>query len=655
MMAALPLLAVSSAKAAEDPEAIAKAFGARPSVQSMSLSPDGSKIAFIAPTPGHGASLMVVDLAASDSARSVLHSTGEPEQISNCNWVTSSRLICTIYGINMDVNKPLPFSRLIAVNSDGTALKLVSAQEGYRAEGVALFGGDVIDWTGDADGSVLMMRRFLHEDGTGTLVSNRAEGLGVERVNTLNLSRQTVETAKINARDYITDGKGTVRIMGLIPPDGATGYDSNHFLYSYRPRGSREWRSLGRYNIGAASNRGFAPLAVDPDKDVVYGFDDLNGRRALYSISLADTTRRDMLLSRPEVDVDQLITIGRQHRVVGASYATERREIEFFDPELRQLRAALSRAIPQAPIIDFIDTTADESKLLLVAGSDTNPGRYYLLDRKTKQMGELLPVRPALAGMKLAEMRPVKFPAADGTMIPGYLTLPQGSAGKRLPTIVMPHGGPAARDEWGFDWLAQYFVARGFAVLQPNFRGSAGYGANWFKSNGFQSWRTAIGDVNDAGRWLISQGIADPGKLAIVGWSYGGYAALQSAVLDPDLYKAIVAIAPVTDLQMLKEQSRLFTNYANVLNYIGDGAHIREGSPARNAAAIKAPVLMFHGLADANVAVNESRFMADRLKAAGKKVELVEFKALDHQLDDDVARTDMLLRSDRFLRSALGL
>ncbi|RRB42952.1 alpha/beta hydrolase family protein, partial [Escherichia coli] len=105
--------------------------------------------------------------------------------------------------------------------------------------------------------------------------------------------------------------------------------------------------------------------------------------------------------------------------------------------------------------------------------------------------------------------------AADGTQIPAYLTLPPGSTGKNLPTIVMPHGGPEARDEWNFDWLSQFFANRGYAVLQPHYRGSTGYGIAWFKENGFKSWRTAIGDVNDSGRWLIKQGIADPAKLAI--------------------------------------------------------------------------------------------------------------------------------------------
>ncbi len=190
----------------------------------------------------------------------------------------------------------------------------------------------------------------------------------------------------------------------------------------------------------------------------------------------------------------------------------------------------------------------------------------------------------------------------------------------------MPHGGPAARDEWGFDWLSQYFVARGFAVLQPNYRGSAGYGSQWFEKNGYQSWETAIGDVNSAGHWLLDQGIAAQGKIAIFGWSYGGYAALQSPVLDPDLFKAIVAVAPVADLERLKTDERDSASRLLRENQIGSGPHIEAGSPARHAAAFKAPVLLFHGDTDTNVNVGHSRLMEDRLKGAGKPVTYVEFK-----------------------------
>jgi dipeptidyl aminopeptidase/acylaminoacyl peptidase len=226
---------------------------------------------------------------------------------------------------------------------------------------------------------------------------------------------------------------------------------------------------------------------------------------------------------------------------------------------------------------------------------------------------------------------------------------------KDLPAIVMPHGGPGARDHWGFDWLPQFFAARGFVVLQPNFRGSTGYGDDWFKKNGFRSWPIAIGDVLDAGRWLVKQGNADPSKLAIIGWSYGGYAALQSAVVDPGLFKAVVAIAPVTDLPALKESRRNWTDYNIVSEFIGDGPHVREGSPALNAAKIKAPVLMFQGELDRNVPILQSREMADRLASAGVPHELVTWPGLDHYLEDSAVRTEMLRKSDAFLRKSMGM
>lgn len=173
----------------------------------------------------------------------------------------------------------------------------------------------------------------------------------------------------------------------------------------------------------------------------------------------------------------------------------------------------------------------------------------------------------------------------------------------------MPHGGPSARDEWGFDWMAQFFAARGYAVLQPNYRGSAGYGDAWFQENGFRSWNVAIGDVIDGGRWLVKEGIADPHQLAIFGWSYGGYAALQSAVVDPTLFKAVVAIAPVSDLNALKEEHRHWRDWELVSEFIGNGPHTREGSPVEQAGRIHVPVLLFHGELDSNVGVQQSRTM----------------------------------------------
>lgn len=639
--------------AAADPSPEAMAFGAREYVSQISLSPDGAKVAMIQPDGARGDAVTIVDLVKGGAPAVVMRASGSPERLRNCRWATSSRLVCRLFVINADGGLRLAYTRMISFNADGTNLKLLTRQAGSRSLTAAQDGGDVIDWSaGDADAAVLMTRIHIPDNETGTRMGKSLSGMGVDRLNTQTLARTVVEQPRNGAVEYITDGLGNVRVMGWQNSD-ASGYAANAIRYSYRPVNSRVWKPLGSLALNGTAEQGFNPFAVDPSSDQLYGFDDVNGRRALARIALDGSLKKEIVVARPDVDVDGLIRIGRQNRVVGASWATDRREATFFDPELKALSASLGRALPTKPLVTFLDASADEKRLLLFAGSDNDPGRYYLFDKASRKLEEVLPSRPRTEKFRLAEMKPIRFPAADGTMIPGYLTVPAGSDGKGLPAIVMPHGGPGARDEWGFDWMVQFFAARGFAVLQPNFRGSAGYGQSWFQKNGFQSWRTAIGDVNDGGRWLVSQGIAAPGKLGIVGWSYGGYAALQSAVADPDLFKAIVAIAPVTDLETLRLQARPYSNYPQVDRFIGTGMHVSEGSPARNVDRIKAPVLIFHGDLDLNVAVEQSRFMADKLRAGGRRVEYVEYKGLDHQLDDSTVRIEMLDKADQLLKAAL--
>jgi dipeptidyl aminopeptidase/acylaminoacyl peptidase len=646
------LVLIPANSPANTPADPAAAFGARESVESIRLSPDGSKLAYVAPRTGQGSGLFIVDLASGES--SIAASTdGQTQRLSRCNWVSNERLVCRVWAMRRLEGTLVTASRLIALDSNGRNVQQLGERESFYQIAARLWSADVIDWLPGEDGAVLLGQNFIPEQRQNTRVERRENGYGVVRVDTRTLSSRRVVEPRLNASDYISDGRGQVRIMGVRPPRGATGQMSNEVNFLYRARGSDDWRELGSYND--LTREGMLPVAVDPQLDAAYVFQKLDGRMALYRVALDGSGRREMLVSHPQVDVDDLLRLGRAGRVIGASYVTDRRQAVIFDPELRTLSERLSRAIPNLPLIRFVDSSDDENKLIVWAGSDTDPGRYFLYDRQSRRFAELMLARPQLEGFALAPVRAVSYRAADGTMIPAYLTVPPGSSGRGLPGLVMPHGGPGARDEWGFDWLAQYFANRGFAVLQPNFRGSAGYGDEWFRRNGFQSWRIAIGDVNDAGRWLVSEGIAAPERLAVFGWSYGGYAALQANVLDPNLFKAAVAVAPVTDLNLLTEEWRRFTNFAMVRDFVGSGPHVREGSPAQNASAIRVPVLMFHGEMDRNVGVGQSRLMRDRLRGAGRQAELVVFPALDHYLEDSAARAEMLRKSDQFLRAAMGM
>ena len=627
----------------------AKAFGAREHIIDASISPDGTKVALVVPGPGQSTVVQVADLK-TGAAKPVNYADGNPMKLTGCGWVSNTRLLCTLYGISDEnYGRLLAYSRMIAMDADGNNMRALAALEKLQ-EYAAQSDGYVIDWRDGSTNKVLIARRYVPA-AAGT-EGRLAEGLGVDLMDTTTGKVQHVESPSTAVLSYIADGKGNVRIMGTDDTIRSGSQTRGISTYFYRLAGSKEWKPFATYS--RVTDQGMYPVGVDGAANVAYVLQKIDGRDALYRVALDGTMKTELAFAHPEVDISGIVRTGRQGRIVGARYETDKPVVHYFDPQFEQLMQTLHKALPTTPLIRLVDSSADGKTHLVYAGSDTSPGTFYLLDQTTKKMSLVGESRPLAAGLPLGAMTSVTYKAADGTVVPAYLTVPEGAKGKKLPAIVMPHGGPASRDSWGFDWLVQFFVARGYAVLQPNFRGSTGYGDKWFLDNGFKSWKVAIGDVNDGGRWLVSQGIADPAKLAIVGWSYGGYAALQSSILDPNLFKAIVAVAPVSDLGALREEQRGFSNSNLARDYIGDGPHIADGSPARHPEVFKAPVLMFHGDKDINVDIDQARLMDRQLKKAGKRSELVIYPKLDHQLDDSNVRADMLSKADAFLAKALN-
>lgn len=627
----------------------AAAFGELPKLWSVRVAPDGKQVAYVAEAKSGGRFLAVLDRANGKVTPALSAPAGEL-RLERCNWQSNVRLLCTFYGISNQNQAGflLPFSRLVGVDADGRNVKELQIRQA-GAE-LSLYQDSVIDWLANDDDHVLVQVDFTREFSTGTRLASTAEGVGVIKLNTRTGTSSVHTKPDPTVASWYSDGDGNILAKLTVKQDTRTGYLRDEAGTYVRAAGG-QWHKIARSTI---LDIDMVPLGFDQTAARVYLLGEHNGRDALMTVDLANPAAAPAIAyAREDVDVDGVETGGRFRRVIGAAYTLDAGQIEYFDEKRKKLSSSIARSLPGSPLVTIVSESDDGQTMVVHTHGDDDAGRYYLLDRTKGTMDELGIERPQVDKMSLARVKPVSYPASDGTMIPAYLTTPAGLKPGPAPVVLLPHGGPGSRDSWGFDWLAQYFASLGYVVMQMNFRGSSGYGEAWFRENGFKSWPVAVGDINDAARWLIKQGIADPDRVAIAGWSYGGYASLMAAVTEPSVYKAVIAIAPVTDLVMLKSEALRTAGYTLTRDYIGEGPHVAQGSPARRAGEIRAPVMLVHGTHDLNVRIAHSTVMADALRSAGKTVQFVSYDKLDHQLDSGPARTDMLRKAAALLETAV--
>jgi dipeptidyl aminopeptidase/acylaminoacyl peptidase len=311
--------------------------------------------------------------------------------------------------------------------------------------------------------------------------------------------------------------------------------------------------------------------------------------------------------------------------------------------------------------VSFGSSTADEMKFMVTAWSDTEPGETYLFDRKTKELTKQFRIRERLPREALAEVKPVRYKSSDGLEIPAYLTLPKGVAAKNLPTIIMPHGGPWARDTWGFFSYAQFMANRGYAVLTPNFRGSTGYGKK-FLDAGNKQWGDRMQDDLTWGvKYLVDQGIADPKRVGIWGGSYGGYATLAGITFTPELYAAAVAEVAPSNLITLLETIPPYWESGRAIFYkrMGDPttaegkAQLMRQSPLTHAAKIKTPLLITQGANDPRVNKRESDQIVIALRERNYPVEYLVAPDEGHGYARPVNNMAVLAAAERFLAKHL--
>lgn len=464
----------------------AKLFGVRQGAMAADLSPLGDKVVYLSSAGGTRTIVKLLDLG-TYKERNVIASEGTPESLEWCEFATESWLVCRYAGNTRYENLVIGFGRLVAINLDKNELKPLGVREDFdRDEDIRQEDGNILDWLTDGDSaSVLMARNHVAQRSeTGTaLAAASGGGMAVEKIELASMHVSTVEPARVNAAMFMTDGKGKVRLVGVDEVGGWGGQLSGKRKFRFRLANAKDWRDLGTYN--SRDDSGLWPLAIDQSTDSLYYLEKHDGRDALFSRKLDGTNASSLIAKNDQVDISGVVRVSRGQPVIGYRYTDDRRRIEYFDPAYKKLATALGRALPDSPIIDFTGASRDGSKLLVHGSADTSAGTYYILNRANRHMEAILADRPELDGKPLAPVQSVSFAVADGTKIPAYLTLPIGG-GKNLPTVVLPHGGPSARDEWGFDWLAQFLAARGYAVIQPNYRGSAGFGDKFLGENAFR-------------------------------------------------------------------------------------------------------------------------------------------------------------------------
>ncbi|HZV09769.1 MAG TPA: prolyl oligopeptidase family serine peptidase, partial [Novosphingobium sp.] len=362
------------------------------------------------------------------------------------------------------------------------------------------------------------------------------------------------------------------------------------------------------------------PLVFLPGGDhALVRHEDEHGHDQIYEMDLISRQDVHPFYTAPEGQwVQHVILSADESTVLGVRLGGGDRAIHWLDPTLAEVQAQFDKAVGNRRA-EILSLTPDRKRMLVLLDRADTPGALYFYDIDQGRLQKLAPLNQPLGTTPLAPVRHVSFHARDGLAIEAILTLPPGLPAYKLPIIMLPHGGPWAHDSLDYDYWAQFLAAQGYAVMQPNFRGSTGYGTAFERKGEGQLGLAMQDDITDGLKWAVAQGLADPARACIMGGSYGGYAAMWGAAKDPDLYRCAISIAGVASL---RREVNGFGDYLMGNKYRDDwgrmSADFAAVSPANAADRIKAPLLLIHGSKDVTVNPAQSELMASRMRAAGK-------------------------------------
>ncbi|GAB3028747.1 alpha/beta hydrolase family protein [Bowmanella dokdonensis] len=468
----------------------------------------------------------------------------------------------------------------------------------------------------------------------------------VYRLSLNDLGRSILQRSRRDIRHWHADRQGRVRL--------GEGLDDTKIFYLHKDWKTNEWRTLWEYEIFDAPDIDI--MGFDKNPDILYIRALHKGRYAIFRVNLAnEALTQELVYADPHYDIEgRLIYSPKSGEVVGVSHGEADNGRIYWDKEYMAFQEALDHALPDSANI-IISMSDDERRYVLLTYLEDAPGYYYIGDRDNSTLNPLGSQYPLLDETNLSGNQKVRYQARDGLTIEAYLTLPRNKPQDHpIPAVVLPHGGPMARDYGGFDWLAEFLASRGYLVLQPNFRGSSGYGFD-FEQASVKGWGKEMQqDLQDAAHWLVEQKLAIPGRICLVGASYGGYAALMGLATQGDTFSCAASINGVTDLTRILHESRRYTNAKVVRKQLGDDwDELETTSPLYLAGQISAPVLLIHGEEDRVVSVYHSREMAEELQDLEKQVRYVELEKGNHYLELQHNRLTTLRELEAFLAAHL--
>ncbi len=625
---------------AADPTA--DALARLPLIGDAALSPSGDRVLMLRAIEGtyH---LVVADLEARTS-RLILAADTDRFTLSWCRWANETRIVCSIQADSRD--QPLAgdrgfgfkLSRLLAVDADGGHAEMLIRQR--PVPGTTLFPqfqDRVISWLTDRDDEVLIQ-----------LAQERLLEPSVYRLDVRRNTLKRVLRFRAGIRNWYADAAGRVRLgVGYVNDrPGAVLVDGKRV------------RRLALEPLPG----GFAPNVYGISADGRYALlATLHGDAStlgLHRFDLGSGEFGETLLEDPTYDVIGALLRDADGVVRGVAWSRDEPVITWFDPDWRgrfeRIRAALG-----GRALTIVSSSRDAQRAIIHSIASGAVPSWYLFDARAQTLTKLADDYRLPDGESLAAVESVHYPARDGTLIPAYLTRPAAAPRTTpLPAVVLPHGGPYARDVKRFDYWRQFLAAEGYVVLQPNFRGSAGFGIAWLEA-GFAEWGGLMQqDVMDGLDWLVAQGIADPDRVCIVGGSYGGFVALTAAWQAPGRIRCAVSFAGVSDLADLMRNRRRFDLgdlfVARIARTAEEVARATAVSAVRHVEEMRVPLLIVHGDADRTVPVTQSRELVRRLEAAGRPFRYIEQAGGDHHLTLEAGRVEFLTAMRAFLAEHIG-